>query len=58
MAADLSTLLDLRFAVGHGRAGEALPPGPDLSDRARAAFAWQDEVLRQPTPTVSGRSGG
>ena len=28
---------------------EALLPGPDLSDRARAAFAWQDEVLRQLT---------
>lgn len=28
---------------------EALLPGPDLSDRARAAFAWQDEVLRRLT---------
>lgn len=25
---------------------EALLPGPDLTARARAAFAWQDEVLR------------
>ena len=28
---------------------EALLPGPDLTDRARAAFAWQDEVLAQLT---------
>jgi hypothetical protein len=28
---------------------EALLPGPDLSVRARAAFAWQDEVLAQLT---------
>lgn len=26
---------------------EALLPGPDLAVRARAAFAWQDEVLRR-----------
>lgn len=26
---------------------EALLPGPDLAGRARAAFAWQDEVLRR-----------
>ena len=26
---------------------EALLPGPDLEVRARAAFAWQDEVLRR-----------
>jgi hypothetical protein len=26
---------------------EALLPGPDLSVRARAAFTWQDEVLRE-----------
>jgi predicted nucleotidyltransferase len=25
---------------------ETLLPGPDLADRARAAFAWQDELLR------------
>jgi predicted nucleotidyltransferase len=28
---------------------EALLPGPDLAVRTRAAFAWQDEVLRQLT---------
>ncbi|GAB3021607.1 hypothetical protein GCM10011376_21410 [Nocardioides flavus (ex Wang et al. 2016)] len=28
---------------------EALLPGPDLADRARAAFAWQAEVLRELT---------
>lgn len=28
---------------------EALLPGPDLTARARAAFAWQDEVLRRLT---------
>jgi hypothetical protein len=28
---------------------EALLPGPDLAVRARAAFAWQDEVLAQLT---------
>ena len=28
---------------------EALLPGPDLSVRARAAFAWQDELLRELT---------
>ncbi len=26
---------------------EALLPGPDLAVRTRAAFAWQDEVLRR-----------
>ena len=26
---------------------ETLLPGPDLVVRARAAFAWQDEVLRE-----------
>ena len=26
---------------------EALLPGPDLGDRARAAFAWQDSLLEQ-----------
>ena len=25
---------------------EALLPGPDLAVRSRAAFAWQDDVLR------------
>ena len=29
---------------------EALLPGPDLTVRTRAAFAWQDEVLAQLTP--------
>jgi predicted nucleotidyltransferase len=28
---------------------EALLPGPDLAARSRAAFAWQDEVLRELT---------
>ena len=28
---------------------EALLPGPDLVVRTRAAFAWQDEVLRELT---------
>ena len=26
---------------------EAVLPGPDLAVRTRAAFAWQDEVLRE-----------
>jgi predicted nucleotidyltransferase len=33
---------------------EALLPGPDLRARARAAFAWQDELLRE----LSGRTAG
>ena len=33
---------------------EALLPGPDLSARARAAFAWQDEVLAELWDEVSG----
>lgn len=37
---------------------EALLPGPDLSGRARAAFAWQDDLLRELTSEVSGRTGG
>ncbi len=28
---------------------EALLPGPDLAVRTRAAFAWQDELLRRLT---------
>lgn len=35
---------------------EALLPGPDLADRARAAFAWQDEVLAE--LGVTSRSAG
>lgn len=38
---------------------EALLPGPDLAARARAAFAWQDEVLAElGVAPVSGRSAG
>jgi len=33
---------------------EAVLPGPDLAVRSRAAFAWQDEVLRQ----ITSRSAG
>ncbi len=33
--------------VGFAERVEALLPGPDLSVRSRAAFAWQDEVLAQ-----------
>ena len=33
---------------------EALLPGPDLSARARAAFAWQDTVLAELLDEVSG----
>ena len=33
---------------------EALLPGPDLADPARAAFAWQDELLR----ALSSRNAG
>ncbi|MCW2737419.1 hypothetical protein [Nocardioides sp.] len=33
---------------------EALPPGPDLLVRTRAAFAWQDEVLAQLTSRTEG----
>ena len=37
---------------------EALLPGPGLSDRARAAFAWQDELLRELASEVNGRAAG
>lgn len=37
---------------------ETVLPGPDLAVRARAAFAWQDEVLRQLGADVTSRSAG
>ena len=33
--------------VGFAERVEAVLPGPDLAVRSRAAFAWQDEVLRE-----------
>jgi hypothetical protein len=46
MAADLC---HLRTDLPAGMADrvEAVLPGPDLAVRTRAAFAWQDEVLRE-----------
>jgi predicted nucleotidyltransferase len=35
--------------AGYAERVEALLPGPDLAVRARAAFAWQDEVLARLT---------
>ena len=50
MAADLSRYDDclrLLTALPDPRADAAVLPGPDLAVRTRAAFAWQDEVLRE-----------
>ncbi|HEY3527993.1 MAG TPA: hypothetical protein VGK78_02495 [Nocardioides sp.] len=33
--------------VGYAERVAALMPGPDLADRARATFAWQDELLAE-----------
>ncbi|MDX6358743.1 MAG: hypothetical protein QOH37_1797 [Nocardioidaceae bacterium] len=37
--------LDTDLPAGYAERVEALLPGPDLQDRADAAFAWQDELL-------------
>ena len=49
-------LRDLRTDLPAGMAErvEAVLPGPDLAVRSRAAFAWQDEVLRQLTSRSAG----
>lgn len=39
--------LDTDLPEGYAARVEALLPGPDLADRAAAAFAWQDELLAQ-----------
>jgi predicted nucleotidyltransferase len=41
--------LDTDLPEGYAARVEALLPGPDLADRARATFAWQDELLAQLT---------
>jgi hypothetical protein len=57
-AADLSrpgcSTLRTDLPAGTAERVEALLPGPDLSDRARAAFAWQDELLRELTSRTAG----
>ena len=42
--------LDTDLPPGYAERVTALLPGPDLADRARATFAWQDEVLAELLP--------
>ena len=39
--------LDTDLPPGYAERVAALLPGPDLADRARATFAWQDELLTE-----------
>ncbi len=46
--------LDTDLPSGYAARVTALLPGPDLADRARATFAWQDELLEELAGTASG----
>ena len=39
--------LDTDLPEGYAARVEALLPGPDLAERAAAAFAWQDDLLAE-----------
>jgi hypothetical protein len=42
--------LDTDLPPGYAERVTALLPGPDLADRARATFAWQDELIAELAP--------
>jgi predicted nucleotidyltransferase len=49
--------LDTDLPPGYADRVAALLPGPDLAERARATFAWQDELLAELAGTVNETGG-